>query len=202
MRHLLALTLVVAMIGLMAVAARCADLETALTHSVLKLELASAKENVSGRCTAVVIRAGLALTAAHCVDFERVDLVLDGTRSATVVKSNRILDLAVIKFVPHADDVPVPFATVPARMGNEAAIIGFALGKDDLYAQFGHVSRSKDRSNMLVLDVPAFHGDSGGAVVNKRLQLIGIIVQGEQDGAAEQIFAVTLDTIKDFLEGV
>lgn len=172
------------------------------TAAAAVLPLRGASDMGTWRCSAVVVAPGLALTAAHCVARD-ADYVLDVTRDVTVLKKNRILDLAALKFTAKASDVVLPMAAQNAPIGREITVIGFSLGQADLTAKFGHVARSTiNEDGALVLDVAAFHGDSGGAVVNKRMELVGLLVAGRLDDAQEQIYAVPITTIAGFLEGV
>jgi S1-C subfamily serine protease len=187
--------------GLLSAAPAPARTLEAMPHSVLRLT-GAAMNMVEWTCSAVVVKPGLALTAGHCIGFTTTDtdLVVDRTRAAVVVRKNRILDLAVIAFLPKPDDVALPLSLAPPTIGKDIAVVGFALAQHELTTTFGHVSKLTDDG--LALDVVAFHGDSGGAVVNKKLELMGILVQGVEDGAQEQIYAVPLSVIRDFLEGL
>lgn len=155
-------------------------------------------------CSAVVIAPGRALTAAHCVEAEnvtdRVDLAVDD-RAVEVVKSNRILDLAVIKFLSHGE-APLTLTLQRPKAGAEVAIIGYALGKKELHSQFGHVSQPRDEDGRFVLDVEIFHGDSGTAVIDRTGHLAAIAVSKIEDSGSSQGYAVPVDIIRDFLEGV
>ena len=151
----------------------------------------------SWKCSAVVLSDGYALTAAHCVDEPGAEFTIAG-RTAEAVKKNRILDIAVVRFLAK-DAVPMPLAPSTPSVGAEVAIAGFAAGMPDLYLQFGHVARPRDPDGQLVLNVEAFHGDSGGAVLDKRGRLVGIISARYDDGGgATFTYAIPVDQIRDF----
>jgi len=167
-----------------------------ITQQVLRLESAS-RDGDKGTCSAAIFTPGLALTAAHCVEGEEVDLTLDG-RYATVLRSNRLLDLAVVKFTPRATDVVMPLGTAPDR-GREVAIIGFAFAKRDPTATFGRVAVPKDEDGFLVLNADIIFGQSGCPVINRKGQLVAITSAIQSQGPAHLGLAVPVTTITEFI---
>lgn len=167
-----------------------------IDQQVLRLEVATQGGDRS-TCSAVIVASGYALTAAHCVDASGVDLTLAG-RYATVHRSNRLLDLAVVKFVPRTSDVIVPLGALPDR-GREVAIVGFAFSKRDPTATFGRVAVSKDEEGFLVLNADVIFGQSGCPVINRQGQLVGITSAIQSEGPAHLGLAVPVTTVKEFI---
>jgi S1-C subfamily serine protease len=168
-----------------------------LKKTVLRLER-TASDGAVGICSAVVYAPGKALTAAHCVDHSNADFTLAG-RHATVIEQNRGLDIATMKFKPK-DEVPIVLATSVPKAGREVAMIGFAFGKPDLHAQFGRVANSRDQDGYTVLNMDTIFGDSGGAVIDRKGQLVGIVSAIYANGPAHLGLAVPIDTVRDFIE--
>lgn len=189
--------------ALLAVAPLRADSWTLTLDTVERsiLRLRGESHTEKWLCSAVVVGPGIALTAAHCVDEKDANLAL-GERDAAVAKSNRILDLAVLKFTPK-NEYALPMALTGPKRGTEVAIVGYALGLPDLHSQYGHVSNTNDsQDHMLVLDLDIFHGDSGTAIVDRQGRLVGLAVSRTDDDSALMGNAVRIEVIRDFLEGV
>jgi len=148
---------------------------------VLRMESTDG-ESGGGICSVVVIdkARGFAVTAAHCIPLD------PGTRSMAVAKRdvtvervNRVLDLAVIKIDRLAklkDVVNVPVRATDAPVGTPVAILGYAMGSEQLKSQFGHISETETdfvREGVLS-DAQIFPGDSGGAFVDANGELLAV----------------------------
>ena len=177
--------------------------------SVPRLEMS--KNGQSGTCSAVVflIEDGYAsaLTAAHCVEHgptERLDITAND-RNAIVVSFNNILDIAIIRFRTSNSITAIPFASSDPVIGEDVSIIGYAFGVSELVAQFGRVAQPFNReSKSLWVDAIMIFGDSGGAVINLKGELVGITSRIYSGGSSGQMAhigaAVPIDAIKDFVE--
>lgn len=166
-----------------------------ISKQVLRLESAT-EGGGKGTCSSVIFAPGYALTAGHCVGKD-VDVTIDG-RYAVVYRSNRLLDLAVIKFTPHASDMIVPLGKTPER-GREVAIVGYAFAKRDPTATFGRVAVPVDEDGYLVLNADVLQGQSGCPVIDRKGHLIGITSAIQFNGPAHLGLAVTIDTVTDFV---
>lgn len=172
--------------------------------SIVRLEVQKGKE--AGICTAVIfeITDGTAavLTAAHCVAAqpnERQDITVSG-RTAHVVDSNTILDLAILRYRARSHESAIPMAAKLPFKGEEIMIAGYAFGWDDIHEQFGHVSNPKHpKYKATALDATLIFGDSGGAAVNGAGQLIGIN-SSIVSQAARMGFVVSIEEIQDYLD--
>ena len=172
-------------------------------HSVLRMEMSG--EKGAGSCSAVVYqidadKQALALTAAHCVR-DAKDVTVNRRHTETVL-SNNLLDLAVVTFKAK-DEVPLPLAAVDPTMGTPVAVLGYAFGIKDLAGQFGNVSQLvNSETQTMWINVDLIFGDSGGAVINAKGELVGINSKIASEGPAHMGMAVMLEDIKEFLKAV
>jgi S1-C subfamily serine protease len=157
----------------------------------------ASRDGDRGTCSSVIFAEGFALTAAHCVQGDGLDVTIDG-RYATVHRSNRLLDLAVVKFAPRASDVIVPMGATPDR-GREVAIIGFAFAKRDPTATFGRVAVPRDEEGFLVLNADVIFGQSGCPVINRQGRLVGITSAIQANGPAHLGLAIPVTTVAEFV---
>lgn len=175
-----------------------------LEHKVLRVESLVGGALQPSICSAVVINAarGFALTVAHCVvgeSSDSVDVTIAG-REAAVVRSNRLLDLAVLRMDPRASDVSIPLAEKTPPAGSPLAVVGFAFGSKQLTLQFGYLSlplATDDDTMRIAVDVIA--GDSGGAVIDETGRLIGVTSAVRFFGPMHLGVAVPVETIKEYI---
>lgn len=138
------------------------------------------------------------LTAAHCVS-PTAEVTVNG-RHASVAQFNHILDLAVLEFRVKKELV-LPIAQTDPVLGSEVAILGFPFGSETFHAQQGIVAAPYDREcKCLKLNADVIPGDSGGAVVNSKGELVGLTAAIYFNGPAHLGAAVPLSVVKDFLD--
>lgn len=172
------------------------DIVKPVHHQVHRVVTMDADGN-TGTCSAVVINAtsGFALTAAHCLEGEP-DMTFNG-RHAKLVRSNRIIDLAVIRFKPVTEQAMSLAAATPP-IGTPVAMAGFFLGAKNLHVQFGHISAVRDHfGNQIVIDGIIRPGDSGGAVLDQSGALVGMSNAYYVHGSSG--LAIPIETIRDFV---
>lgn len=149
---------------------------------------------------------GYILTNFHVVKegaFFSVRLEEEDTPKLTreLVKYHPENDLALLKIEPVARrPVPVHRGEELVR-GQKVVAIGSPLGlfntvSDGIIAGF----RSINQIPMIQFTAPISHGSSGGALLNLKGELIGIVTAGFQDGQNLNL-AVDCDTIRGFLGG-
>ena len=165
---------------------------------VVRLEMQMA-DGSSGSCSGVVINAeaGFILTAAHCVDAQNLDITV-AKRHAVTAKTNRILDLAVVRTSPHVSLRTLKLAKDDPKMGHEIAVVGFPFGVEKLHTQFGHIARQPTETELWV-NADIIPGDSGGALINQAGELVGINVAILYNGPAHMGLAVPLEVIREFI---
>lgn len=169
---------------------------------VLRLESQKDGDESPGVCSSVVIAAQFVVTAAHCIppgDLKGFSLTVDG-RHAELVKVNRLLDLAVVKFKNHGA-VIMPLAPESPAAGTEVVIIGFGFGIDHLAAQFGRVSQPQNReTKMMFVNADILPGDSGGAVMDAQGRLVGVNSRVYYMGPSHMAAAINIEQVADFIE--
>jgi S1-C subfamily serine protease len=171
---------------------------------VPRLEMLEDGKDSPGICSGVVLNIdpGVLLTAAHCIpsgDKKTYSITANG-RDAEVLKVNRILDLAVLKFHRKSEEAMTLASDTPP-IGTEVAVAGFGFGIEKLAIQFGRVSQSRnDETKTLWVNVDSLFGDSGGPVINEQGQLVGMTSKIYSNGPAHISGAIDVETIRDFVE--
>lgn len=153
-----------------------------------------------GYCSSVVINAadGYVVTAAHCIADEAVSYTVDHV-DASVVRVNRLLDLAVVKLRLRKGATTLPLAAAFPRVGSAVAVLGYPLGARTLTMQVGVVA-NPDVDGLAWVNADLLPGDSGGAIVNAAGELVGITSGYRAAGAAHIGRVVPLETIRAFVE--
>jgi len=170
-------------------------------HLLTGYERNAADEIEPYYCTAILVSKDTYVTAAHCVKKEEPRVTINGL-DADPVRVNTTLDLAMYS-VFGAKGTVVQLRAVKAAPGLPVAIIGYALGSEQLKPTFGWISDVRDtvveRTGMF-MDVAIHEGHSGGAVVDVdgRLITIGQQAIGER---AYFAFGVSQEAFRTFVEG-
>ncbi len=153
-----------------------------------------------GVCSGVVInaQAGFILSAAHCFPgkIEDLSIAING-RHAEVVRMNKLLDLAVLKFKVRGE-LEMALADKSPEAGTEICVAGFLLGQKQFHTQFGRIAARRSDDGALVLDSVILPGDSGGAIVNIAGQLVGMSNQYYKGTAVG--LAIPVEKVEDFVE--
>jgi TPR repeat protein len=125
---------------------------------------------------------GFLVTNAHVVeDSTQVRLVTSGgTISAKVVKVDSANDLALLK--AEGKFAPLPIASSRAvRLGNSVAMVGFPnIGLQGFAPKFARgeiasLSGAADDARYFQISVPVQPGNSGGALVDERGNVVGVV---------------------------
>jgi serine protease Do len=168
-----------------------------------------------GSCSGVYIKKNIILSAAHCVDFPAAEGIqlkelwiknndLQSER-AVIVRSDPAADLLLL-YTP-LEGTPVKFARRAIR-GEECWVIGNPLGLHDIVTK-GIVSQINlkekgEKATFIIVDAVALPGNSGGCIINRKGQLIGILTRSTSMlgslGASGLGLGVDLRTIKEFLK--
>lgn len=148
----------------------------------------------------MVIAEGIALTAAHCVDFEgKASFTFKG-RDAELIRFNRVLDLAILKFNPDGE-IPIILADKAPETGDAIVVTGYPFGIEQVAYQFGHVALNLENETKLMwLDVNLIPGNSGGPCVTPEGKLVGIDVSIFYKGPAHLAAAVPLNVVRDYIK--
>jgi S1-C subfamily serine protease len=156
----------------------------------------------SGSCSAVFINAttGYLVSAAHCFDGPVEPHITVASRDAAIVRSNRILDLALLRVTPRKGDVTVPLAAETPQRGTEVAVAGYAFGFAQLSTQYGRLAlpyRLEDGTQLVNVDLIA--GDSGGAVIDSSGALVGIVSAVIAHGPMHLGVVVPVERLRDYV---
>jgi len=161
---------------------------------------------------------GIIATAYHVIGGAKtikVYLSKDSFVSATILRSDPMNDLAVLKI-----ESPIPnfLQIAPMRsvkMGDKVFTIGFPvssiLGEESKYTEgvVSSISGIKDASSLLQITVPVQPGNSGGPLVNEKGDVVGIITSTaailpfiKESGALPQNinWAVKADYLRPLIE--
>ena len=122
-------------------------------------------------------------------------------RTDVVVKSNNILDLAIIKIDKRLTPIPIYLGNKELVRGQKVVAIGSPLGlfnsvSDGIISGF----RNVNTVDMIQFTAPISHGSSGGALLNMNGEVIGISTAGFDDGQNLNL-AVHFKDINMFVNG-
>ncbi len=164
-----------------------------------------------GNGSGFVIAPGLVATAAHVVDgATSIELEPEGGApvQATVVGSDADEDLALVKADSSLDARTLRFATGDgAAIGDDVIALGYPLGLP-FTATRGAIT-GDDRevdvegtsyAGLFQTDAAVNPGNSGGAIINAKGQVVGVVVAGG-DGTEGIGFGVPAARAKPVLEG-
>lgn len=128
-------------------------------------------------CTAFALRTSGGVkwvSASHCVtDIEGLHI---GSNVATVIAVDKNIDIAIL------DGEPAPgfdLAYYAPRIGAPVIMWGFPFGWPQAIYRVGAYSADYDAKEtgvpLSIIQVPAAPGDSGGPLLNDRLQVVGVV---------------------------
>jgi S1-C subfamily serine protease len=175
----------------------------ALDHTVFRVEAQQGDD--SGLCSGSVINvsAGYVLTAGHCVyTGTGASHTVDG-RHAEVVRSNTLLDLAVLRTTLPAEATEIALAPKVPPIGTPIAAAGFGFGVTKMLMVFGFISQPlNDGDRAVWLNADILFGCSGGPVVDGKGRLIGVTSFIRHSGPAHIAGAVPVEAVRDFVQGL
>ena len=88
--------------------------------------------------------------------------------------------LEYVNYLPNSNQSYLSWATTSPKIGEGCSILGNPLGLDEASFSYGHVRDNKYFHSQNIIEsisitAPLFSGNSGGAIINKQGQIIGII---------------------------
>ncbi len=164
-----------------------------------------------GNGSGFVLAPGLVATAAHVVDgATSIELEPErgGSVSATVVGSDSGEDLALVRADGALDARTLRFASGGgAAIGDDVIALGYPLGLP-FTATRGAITgddreltvEGTDYTGLFQTDAAVNPGNSGGAIINARGQVVGVVVAGG-DGTEGIGFGVPASRAKPVLTG-
>jgi S1-C subfamily serine protease len=161
---------------------------------------------------------GYIVTACHVIqDAKAIKVYLskDSVVSAKVIHSDPMNDLAVLKIESATPNFLQLAPMRSVKMGDKVFTIGFPvssiLGQKAKYTEgvISSISGIKDASSLLQITVPVQPGNSGGALVSEKGEVVGIITSSaailpfiEESGTLPQNvnWAVKADYLRPLIE--
>jgi S1-C subfamily serine protease len=154
------------------------------THKTIPLEIT---QEVTSMCAGFLVSPdGFVATAAHCINdnnakvYLRNDNPSDKPRIAKIMVVSKALDVALIKI-----DVPknTPYLRIDPNdqpEGTKLYTVGHPLGffytaTDGICSRYMNISYKKGYLKLLQVSIPIDHGNSGGAIVNDKGEVVGIV---------------------------
>lgn len=142
------------------------------------------------------------LTAKHCVtDFDKFEVqTCDHRRyTAVVVATSPVHDLALIHIAKY--NTPYFKLAEDVRRGEDIFTFGSPLGITDIVTE-GIIAKLDGDDTLL--DCGVLPGNSGGPVIDRNYELVGVVIAGYivGMGTTHLNVAQSLDTVRFFLEEV
>ena len=201
-----------------ALQARIIDVGKRLTPSVVHIEAAQRQNNRRTMVTGsgfVFTREGVVLTNEHVVErAEKISVVIPGRNgrySATLIGTDKLTDLAVLKIDPRPGDPP--FQAVKLGDSDALAVGQWVIAIGNPYGLDGTVSlgivsakgRDLGSANLLndfiQTDAMIDHGSSGGPLVDLQGRVVGVNSRGQGRGIGFTIPVNTARRVADDLMG-
>lgn len=178
-------------------------LEDVIEHAMPAVVLIEATRT---RGSGFLARTDLVITNAHVIaGASSVSVTLQsGTKlTGTVVESSEDLDLALVS-IPSAgsSDVPLPLGSSSAlRLGQGVVALGWAQDLQQSTVTRGIVTglRHDGKQRLVQTDAVPNHGDSGGPLLDRRGEVIGVTTFRAEVAGTAAGFAVAIDDVKALL---
>ena len=164
-----------------------------MTHSVIVSQDSNGRSVETKQWSGVAVAPDLILSVAHSITNGEAKAEFEGgTVVATVIKFDKDRDLALFKATGTLK--PIKIAKERPRL---AKILGFAMGHKKVvsYPVSATIAYVIPTEHLLVMDGEAFHGMSGGPVLNENGELVGI----QSSGDKAMTMASSPEQIKSFL---
>ena len=91
----------------------------------------------------------------------------------------------------------IPMSSIAPRVGEDVYAIGSPLGLENTFSS-GEISQLRGY-DLIQINVPIAHGSSGGALINKYGEAIGITTAGIDGSGANLNFAININVIRKYL---
>jgi serine protease Do len=182
------------------------DVDAAQVYEKSKDAIVYIETNRGSQGSGVIIRSdGLIATNAHVIrGATKVVVELsNGSRIKAEVVSEgdpNCIDLALLR-LPNQQNLPsikiAPFQSI--KPGQSVFAMGFPIGIKPVSITNGIVSNLNSQDGTLQLNVALNPGNSGGALLNNRGELVGINTRGRNDATLIN-YAVTTDRLQAVIQ--
>ncbi|MCA9181859.1 MAG: trypsin-like peptidase domain-containing protein [Planctomycetales bacterium] len=163
---------------------------------------------------AVINRSGNVLTSAHVVTGCKDVRITSPRTSAALLVADKANDLAVLSLEKWSGGHADLNASETVEQGEEIVVYGFPLG--ELLPSSGNITTGvisslagfANNAAMLQITAPVQPGNSGGPLLNRKAQIVGVVVSKADAVKIARVtgdipqnvnFAVSLPTVKSFL---
>lgn len=172
-------------------AAENSALITDAVDSVLFLEICDHNSQVLGTASGFIIDDGKALVTNYHVIADAHHIVAHTSNGDSTIEIDTVLaydekvDLAILKIDRNISVQPLPLGDSDAvDQGDEVFAIGYPLGIANTLSNGVVSSRYFDKNNVDIIQITAAvsNGSSGGALLDKKGQVIGVICASYIDG--------------------
>lgn len=156
----------------------CASARTERAALLLKME--------RGWCSGTAVARDVILSATHCWEMGGRLLEVNGRPAHALEKIDDGKDHSLVRV-----SVPLRSWTArirPAKRGDDVTWLGNPNGVQNVLRR-GYVARIDDDGTLLV-EAPAFGGDSGSGVFNDRGELVGVLSGARWWKSGEIVFAL------------
>jgi len=163
---------------------------------------------------AVINRDGNVLTSAHVVTGCKDVRIESPRKSATLLVADKANDLAVLSLDQWSGGIADLNASETVEQGEEIVVYGFPLS--EWLPSSGNITTGVvsslagigNNATMLQITAPVQPGNSGGPLLNRKAQIVGVVVSKADAVKIARVtgdipqnvnFAVSLPTVKSFL---
>lgn len=144
---------------------------------------------------------GLAITNHHVIDNSRLSELFITLSNGMKIHIDRILydskeeDICVLKVDVSTSVEYLKIAPNDPCIGSEVYAIGSPKGLKNTFSS-GEISQIRDNYT-LQINVPIDHGSSGGALINKFGEVVGITSSGFDTSVANLNFAISIQILRN-----
>lgn len=151
-----------------------------------------------------ISKSGLAVSNYHVfkgtgIGYERIKLVNNKVYTIeSVLTRNEEDDYIIFQLETDGDSFNfIPLAQRNPKVGENVYAIGSPRGLENTFSS-GEISQLRG-DHVIQINVPIDHGSSGGALINRYGEAIGITTAGIDDSQANLNFAINIGVIKKYL---
>ena len=158
---------------------------------------------MDGRCSGFFVERDKIVTNIHCIkDVTKIRVKLVGTETFYDIEGVTAFDpkndLVILKVAGKG--TPLPLGDSDAiQIGEPVIAVGNPIGGEEGKSSPGKVYNRRNSDKWLRLKLKLSPGNSGGAVLNNKGEVIGVAVQITSEISSDQSYAIPSNTLKALL---